>query len=286
MLDLSYTMAKPFDENEKENPGTLQRARSEFCKITEDNQSRFIKWLGRVVSPDPNKPTARSINFFKDCYQVQIQELIALKERLPNRVYPFFFRWTREKTKLFEGGIIAEIKKYVGIGKPFHGVKLYTGLGYSPTHPALFSGTNSVYAYCQRKQIPITVHFSEAGFSHVQSEAKIEGDIYYPVAGEIISMREYAMDQIIHYEHTYMGNTEDIIKERQLMHNHPKLWKKVLSHYPRLKINFATLWGRRSADELYAGREKSLLDRYGHSASKPIPKCLYRSFSVSLSRGQ
>ena len=269
MLDLSYTMAKPFDENEKENPGTLRRARSEFGKITEDNQSRFVKWLGRVVSPYPNKPTARSINFFKDCYQVQIQELIELKESLPNRVYPFFSVDPR-KNKLFEGGIIAEIKKYVGKGKPFHGVKLYTGLGYSPTHPALFSGPNSVYAYCQRKQIPITVHFSEAGFSHVQSEARIEGDIYYPVAGEIIPMREYAMDQIIHYEHTYMGNTEDIIRERQLMHNHPKLWKKVLSHYPRLKINFAHFGGADQMMSYTMGEKKAywtdmviqLLNRY------------------------
>ena len=127
--------------------------------------------------------------------------------------------------------------------KPFHGVKLYTGLGYSPTHPALFNGFDSVYAYCQRKQIPITVHFSEAGFAHVQSEARIEGDIYYPTAGDIIPMREYSKDQIIRYEHTYMGNTDDVIKERQLMHNHPKLWEKVLAHYPRLKINFAHFGG-------------------------------------------
>ena len=242
MLDLSYTMVKPADESTESSPSALRRARTEIGKITEDNQSRFVSWLGRVVSPSQKESGTRSLNFFKDCYNVQIQELIALKEKLPNRVYPFFSVDPR-KDKLFEGGIIAEIKKYVGKGKPFHGVKLYTGLGYSPTHPALFTGIDSVYAYCQRKQIPITVHLSEAGFSHVQSDARIEGDIYYPVSGDIIPMREYAEDQIIHYEHTYMGNTGDIIKERQLMHNHPKLWEKVLMYYPRLKINFAHFGG-------------------------------------------
>ncbi|MEX1308177.1 MAG: amidohydrolase family protein [Eubacteriales bacterium] len=246
MLDLSYTMAKPQHEIVEPTPSKLRRARSEFGKITQDNQSRFVSWLGRVVAPTQKEPGARSINFFKDCYNVQIQELIALKEKMPNRIYPFFSVDPR-KDKLFEGGIITEIKKYVGKRKPFHGIKLYSGLGYSPTHPALFHGIDSVYAYCQRKQIPITVHFSDAGFSHVQSDAQIEGDIYYPVLGDIIPMREYAKDQIIHYEHTYMGNTDDIIKERQLMHNHPKLWEKVLAHYPRLRINFAHFGG---ADQL------------------------------------
>ena len=64
MLDLSYTMAKPYGEESKVTPGRLMRARSELGKKTVDNQSRFISWLGRVISPHRNRRGAGAVLTF------------------------------------------------------------------------------------------------------------------------------------------------------------------------------------------------------------------------------
>ena len=42
-----------------------------------------------------------------------------------------------------------------------------------------------------------------------------------------------------------------MVKERQIYLNHPKLWRKVLEKYPRLRINFAHMGGNKQV-ALYA----------------------------------
>jgi len=259
MIDMMYTMEKPDDyKNSNDRNGYIRKIGKEFKKMTLDSQNRFLFWLGETVLPKGNLNliSNRSVNFFKNSFEVQLRELIALKKKMPDRVYPFFsIDPRREKT--LKHGVLGEIKKYVGEGKPFIGLKIYTGLGYSPTHPVLFDGKKSVYAWCEKNRIPITAHYGETGFAHVLTDAKIEGDIYYPPSGDIIPMEEYSSDRVIRYEKNYMGNTDDMIMERQLMHNHPKLWEKVLERYPKLKINFAHMGGSEQLMAYSLGSKKA-----------------------------
>ncbi len=256
MLDLVYTMERPVDYIIKRGLIGNGQLKTELRKHTVESQIRFLGWLGRRMSPEEISDSERmkGINFFRDCYEVQIKELTELKQKMPNRIFPFFSIDPRRNSS-FKDGILGEIKKYVGPDKPFIGLKLYTGLGYSPTHPALFDGKNSVYAWCEKNRIPITVHGADSGFSNILSEIRVEGDIYDPKSGGILPMEEFSEDKVLRYQTNFLGNTEDMIIERQLLHNHPKLWYKVLKEYPRLKINFAHMGG---SDQLraYAHGEK------------------------------
>ena len=250
MMDMVYTMERPADYEKEYKLTGRAKVLNDIKQKTIESQLRFLGWLGRKMSPDElsSSEHAKRINFFRDCYEVQLKELMDLKEKMPNRVYPFFSIDPRRES-MIDGGVLSEIKKYVGKGKPFIGLKLYTSLGYSPTHPVLFEGPNSVYAWCERNRIPITVHAAEGGFSNVLSEIKVEGDIYDPKLGDILPMKEYSEDMMLRYQTDILGNTDEMIKERQLLHNHPRLWYKVLKAYPRLKINFAHFGG---ADQIKA----------------------------------
>ncbi len=137
-----------------------------------------------------------------------------------------------------------KIKKYVGKGKPFTGLKLYTSLGYSPTNPVLYddSESESVYGYCQKHKIPITIHCGYEGFSHGLDRNIIDGDVYYPEAGRPIPMSHLDSSKIYTYNKNLLSSRE-MIREKQLLLNHPSLWRKVLNKYPRLKINMAHLGG-------------------------------------------
>ena len=200
-------------------------------------------------------------NIFRDNYNIQIQDLTDLKKALPNRVYPFFSIDPRRESE-FEHGVLGEIKKHVGKRKTFTGLKLYTGLGYSPTNPVLYDDTEkqSVYGWCQLHRIPITVHCGYGGFSHTLDRNIVHGDIFYPNAGEIIPMENIDKDLILKYEHGIL-NFDDMVKERQLYLNHPKLWRKVLERYPKLRINFAHMGGNLQVAKYASGLYTGLLDK-------------------------
>ena len=164
---------------------------------------------------------------------------------MPDRVYPFFSIDPR-RNREFEGGILSEIKKYVGKDKPFIGLKLYSSLGYSPTHPALYddSHTESVYGYCQKHKIPITVHSSIEGFSRFLDKTHVIGDVYYPDGGKCVPAEAIYENGIVKYENNIPTiNFDEITRERLLILNHPIIWRKVLNKYPKLKINMAHFGG-------------------------------------------
>jgi len=127
MMDFSYVMDKFSTKieqvNQVENKRNLRHWLSE--KVFSKSSSAFLSF--------------RNMDIFKNSYEVQLKELIALKFEMPNNVYPFFSLDPR-KDGLFEAGMLGEVKKYVGKGNPFAGLKLYTSLGYSPTDPVLFDG--------------------------------------------------------------------------------------------------------------------------------------------------
>lgn len=84
----------------------------------------------------------------------QMQDLEELQAKHSDQVFPFLAVDPRRI------GIIDLIQKKVDKNKgPFFGIKLYTPLGYLPTHPKLAP----IFDYCQDAAIPITTHTSCGG---------------------------------------------------------------------------------------------------------------------------
>lgn len=180
-------------------------------------------------------------------FQAQIDSLVRLKEAFPDRVYPFFSIDPRQE-RVSGRNLIDLLKKYVGKDKPFLGVKLYSSTGFSPTDPLLYNSdprVETVYQYCQKNKIPITLHFSSEGFSTLTNSCRIFGDVYDPKSGNIVNAQEYFPDGILKFDTTHNLDFDfnPAIEERLLKLNHPKLWEKVLKRYPKLYINFAHFGG-------------------------------------------
>ena len=257
MMDVTYTNVNPFLQKDKENAENQSR----ISKIINDSVTKAINSFSNSKSTRLSslfekvqfRLDSSKKNIFRDNYEIQIQDLTQLKEAMPDRVYPFFSIDPRREDE-FEHGVLGEIKKHVGRGKPFTGLKLYTGLGYSPTNPVLYDNSEgqSVYGWCQRNRIPITVHCGCSGFSHALDKNVIHGDIFYPEAGEVIPMKDLYDDMILKYKHGIFS-FDDMVIERQLYLNHPKLWRKVLEKYPRLRINFAHMGGSNQVAKYAAG---------------------------------
>lgn len=257
MLDLTYASVNPFLETDSEHEEKLlsisrsinDRVLKAVKSLSGDKSNKVLNLFEKIqFRLDTNKK-----NIFRDNYEIQIQDLQALKETLPDRVYPFFSIDPRRDSE-FDHGVLGEIKKHVGKRKTFTGLKFYTSLGYSPTNPVLYDNSKgqSVYSWCQRHRIPITVHGGYGGFSHGLDRNVVHGDIFYPNAGEVTPMEHIDKERILKYEHG-MLNFDDMVKERQLYLNHPKLWRKVLEKYPRLIINFAHMGGNRQVAKYAQG---------------------------------
>ncbi|MDC7224023.1 MAG: amidohydrolase family protein [Spirochaetales bacterium] len=196
--------------------------------------------------PEPNITHGRK-DLFAHNFSTQMNELKRLKRIYPDHIYPFLGIDPRRNDHDLKGILMDLIKNRVGPGKTFSGIKLYTALGYSPTHPFLFKRDKhnpGLYQWCQKRGIPITVHFAPSGFAHINDSIRIKGDVYYPEAGEIVPGEELYAGGIMTFDSRFWHNSfVELVGERQLKLNHPLLWRKVLEAYPKLKINFAHMGG-------------------------------------------
>ena len=239
MLDLSYAFTAP--EQERRTDTAIQKAidAAKAANLPTKHLTAFEKKY------DSFERSVLGVDVFTNSYTKQIEDLTHIKNQMPDRVYPFFSIDPRRNHE-FEGGILSEIKKYVGKDKPFLGLKLYSSLGYSPTHPVLYddSQTESVYGYCEKNNIPVTIHSSLEGFSHFLDKNHIAGDVYYPPAGKCVPAEAIYKDGIVKYDKNIpTANFEDVTAERLLLLNHPVIWRKVLEKYPKLKIDMAHFGG-------------------------------------------
>ena len=84
----------------------------------------------------------------------QMHDLEKIRKKNPGQVFPFLAVDPRRL------GILELIQMKVNKEKgPFFGIKLYTPLGYLPTHPSLAP----IFKYCEDEAIPITAHTSLGG---------------------------------------------------------------------------------------------------------------------------
>lgn len=144
-------------------------------------------------------------------YWEQLMELAEVADRIPG-VYPFIMLDPRR-------GNLNKYFDYFVKERHFKGVKIYPSLGYFPQDKRLYS----YYEYCQANNIPITAHCSPANPVHYKGP-------------------ERELDEMIREYLPNIGLNNMTRKEKCALFTNPKNWEKVLTDFPKLKVNLAH-WG-------------------------------------------
>ena len=202
--------------------------------IIEQDLGKEGKELLKII-----KKEARGKKKNGDKFSLQETQMLRLKKKYPDRIFPFFFVDPR-RSELFQPGegetSVAKITKRLNPEKGFSGIKLYTPNGYSPADRRLLP----LYAYCEKHQIPITAHCSDSGFATFVSSVDVEGPVY--ICGKV----DYDKKQV-NFKHNKLKG-EERVKERATVLNHPILWAEVLKMFPKLKLNLAHFGSQKEDD--------------------------------------
>jgi predicted TIM-barrel fold metal-dependent hydrolase len=175
-------------------------------------------------------------------YELQLEDITQLKNDNPDTVYPFIAIDPRRK------GIIERYIHDIYPQNIFTGVKLYCPNGYSPTDDELMK-PGGLYEFCERNNIPITAHHSHGGFATPLEEVEISGDIY--IDGKVTPAHRY-----VKFSKAF---SDGWVADRAEKLNHPDLWDKVLTNFPKLKLNLAH-FGNGSAE--WQEKLKDMLANY------------------------
>ncbi len=268
-VPLSYDLISCFQEEYIQDIGKLSKTKesSSWKSIKKSYQEIITKYLHFLtkynflkdflelyfhlerIEEHEQQHTTDTINLEKNIYFKQLNELIKLKEKYPEKIFPFFYYDPRRP------GLFDILKQYVGKDNYFLGVKLYTPNGYSPLDPNLMN----VYAFCEENNIPITAHCSSGGFSTFTRDLEIKGKIY--LEKERITTD---INGFFHFEHNFFVTPTLAIAERASILNHPLLWEEVLEIFPNLKLNLAhfggdsLLWQQEIFRLIYSGKYPNL----------------------------
>jgi len=181
----------------------------------------------------------------KDSFTKQVEELKNLKTIYGADMFPFLAVDPRRE------GVQSYVEEQVGKGKTFHGIKIYTPNGYSPTDPHLFDPSVSfvngtcLYQWCIDNNIPIMAHNSDAGFATFTDRLQVYGDICTNERDDDGYFKlEYKNKEFIDFRYNLrQGGFGEAVMERAHTLNHPNIWRKVLLKFPKLKICFAHFGG-------------------------------------------
>lgn len=249
MLDLTYAATA---EEQQSIIETFFRDDSLFGRIEEKAAgiiSRITRGEGRDDLSDEVENLKNLYRGFKphirpfdeDGFDEQIDQLTKLKQKYGGKVYPFFSVDPRRGAN-----VLGLAKAKVGASKEFHGIKLYSALGFSPTDPLLM-GSGGLYEYCEDSRIPITVHSSSGGFATLSGKIESVSGFIYRKGGFKDGAYEFSRLEELHDEpiefREKLPNFGKMVAERAPLFNHPLIWRKVLEEYPELYINFAHLGG-------------------------------------------
>ena len=193
--------------------------------------------------------------FGKKNFEKQFRHLKKLKKNHKELVYPFLSVDPRKK------GILDIVKREVGKGKDFIGIKLYSPCGYSPTDPVLYGisdhyspDEDCLYNFCLKNDIPITAHNSDSGFATFTNSVKVNGYIY----NKDINNIEYVNKRIIFKKKIDIPHfrfDKGWIEERAMILNHPKIWNQVLNKFNNLRLNLAHFGGSGQLNNFIKFRE-------------------------------
>ncbi|MCH2213582.1 MAG: amidohydrolase [Flavobacteriales bacterium] len=181
----------------------------------------------------------------KNSFKTQIAELERLKLNYGNNIYPFLAADPRRED------MGSEIGGRVGVDNVFHGIKIYSPNGYSPTDPHFMDPTYDfvagmpLYEWCVKFNIPIMAHNSDAGFATFADKLEVHGDIciHHDDPNQPYAISYKDKEEIEFRYNIANGGFKKAVKERAVTLNHPSLWRKVLRKYPDLKICLAHFGG-------------------------------------------
>lgn len=150
-------------------------------------------------------------------FQEQLDQLLELKKKFPNRLYPFLAVDPRREN------ILQIVKENIDKQKKFLGIKLHPQLGYLPTHPVLME----LFEYCEKRNIPITTHCAPFSPSSTMKTINIEGETHNGKKFKSINtaMKFKTSNEICEY------------------FCNPVNWSPVLETFPSLRLNFAHFGG-------------------------------------------
>jgi predicted TIM-barrel fold metal-dependent hydrolase len=175
-------------------------------------------------------------------YRQQLYELTQLRVRYPYKMLPFLgihpdrFK-SADETLDF-------VKQYIGVNKPFIGLKLYPATGYYPDDARLMK----MYEFAQENNIPITSHCTH-GPTHYFGKIPKLNKANYPNTK---------------FFHPHYFNNNDPAQPNDFFLNttspddfqdnwtNPYIFRDmVLSNFPALKINFAHFGGAGRMQKYY-----------------------------------
>lgn len=218
MFDVEYCFVEASDRSIHENvlSNVQDRFQLLFGENTNDEDFAVIQHFLNELQAE--RGSANLEGAVTKSFQNQIDEIVALRNKYPSVVFPFFAVDPRRS------GVVDMAIQQLEQGN-FFGIKLYAPNGYSPLDKELLK----LYSYCEKNQVPITAHHSLGGFATFADKLNINGEIYD--AGKIVTPAN-PVSFVPLFEN---GWVED--RARKL--NHPMLWEKVLEQYPKLKLDLA-----------------------------------------------
>lgn len=171
----------------------------------------------------------------RDTFRAQEDNLLKLAAAHPGRVLPFYVVDPRRPGNCVQGpGGMMDISPMTDRLVPrlggkgvFYGFKLYCPNGYSPTDPVLMA----LYGYCEQHGVPLTAHCSGGGFASFSPSITVHGHICRN--GEVVPH-----DGVLEFRHYRLTDTLRVKEKAELL-NHPLLWEKVMTAFPRLRLNLA-----------------------------------------------
>jgi len=289
MFDLSY--ADDNDDDEHSNKRYRRRIKRTFWLLSavvipyvRGKVKRKFKNVELVEAIDKirdgvkefnksfDKKSDEEVEIFDNAnYTQQINDLEYLAGKYKN-IRPFFSVDPRREYKGKINTIENLKQKLLGESAKFAGIKLYAPAGFSPTDPILMGTAKQqgVYELCQKHNIPITVHNSNAGFACLSTVLKVRGHV---LLNDSVTKKN---GNIKFRNRFFSRKASEAISERAKLLNHPKLWTLVLKKHPNLTINFAHFGGSTQIMEYvnYSIYKKKIDDEVFEDAILNVPKNL------------
>lgn len=169
-----------------------------------------------------------------DGFYKQIEKLRKLKSKYKNQIFPFLAVDPRREN------IEELLKKEVGENKLFLGIKIYSPLGYLPSHPVLMR----IYDYCVKYNIPVTAHCSEGGIATINfNPLEVKGIMLVNACETEVNFKKWFFPYPF--------------KQRSRFFAKPQNWIPVLKRFPKLKLNLAHFGGTKHFCDYIKGKKHS-----------------------------
>jgi uncharacterized protein len=192
--------------------------------------------------------TFMKLGKLKESIDAQHAELLELARCSNGQIIPFYAADPRH------GDLVERVSKNLASGK-FHGIKIYPGLGYKPTHERLMD----VYKICMAGNFPVVTHCSPGGVWQYGLTAQERRANSNPVNyRDILDQPEYRNLKLCL---AHFGGAEE--------------WMKHLKGRPRAGEDQEQAWVKTIYEMIACGRYPNLYTDISYTVFTPKVKELY-----------